>query len=106
MEWNMDSIIDYTDINIIIKMSLIVLLGLIVISNINNSSSISKNNQVTLTFTKNPQDLDTIKLGNTIYEFTDTGNATQGNIPVIRGPTLSETVTNFRNVASSNYNVE
>ena len=102
---DMDNTDEYINVTTIIKFAVIVAIGLVLISNINSSSSLSKSSQVTLTFTKNPQRHETIQLGNTVYEFTDDGSVTNGHTPVHLGATLSDTVSNFKAVTNENYNV-
>jgi hypothetical protein len=90
---------------LILKIAVMFLIGIVLFINIGGLNSANKTNSVTLEFTKNPQSHETIQLGNNVYEFSNDNNVTSDHIPVHLGITLNDTVSNFKNATSANYDV-
>lgn len=82
----------------IVRISAILLIGVIILFGINSNTRSQIIDSVTFTFLDNPADGDTISLGDITYEFDSGDGVTNGHILVAIGFTVSETVENFKTV--------
>jgi hypothetical protein len=85
-----------------VKAAAVFLLGLMLLAGFGSAISNDNPKSVTVTLTHIPQAGDTVQLGSHVFEFTNTGTAGPGNVPVRIGSTLAETGVNLKNAIHSN----
>jgi hypothetical protein len=99
----MDIIEDSTEgSGMLIKAAAIFIFGVIFLSGAVGAITNSDPQSVTVTLSQIPNPGDTITLGAHTFEFVDSGQLTDGNIPVQIGSTLYDTKTNFVTAVQAN----
>ena len=89
----------------VLRVSLVLLIGVIVLSAVNDTSSKLENGGLTIKITQNPISGETITFDGTTFEFTGGGGVTTGNIPIPIGNDISSTTQNMVDVFNQhNYN--
>jgi hypothetical protein len=92
----------------LVKLAGAFLVGLMILGGlITGTSSAQDHQSATFSFTENPHDGDVIQLNSHIFEFDNGDGVSADHIPVQIGPTMSESVNNWKTTAqNTGYNAE
>jgi hypothetical protein len=89
----------------IAKFAILLIIGVVVLSGIASNNLLSSTGSVSITFTDNPTDGQTVTLDGHVFEFDSNGSVTAGHIPVIIGATLDITQAHLKTAMQTYYGV-
>jgi hypothetical protein len=89
----------------VLRVSIVLLIGVIVLSAVNDTASKLENGGLTIKITQNPAPGETITFDGKIFEFNGGNGVLRGNIPITIGSTIPDTAQNMITVFNRyNYN--
>lgn len=91
----------------IIRIAAILLIGIILLFNIDAGVNLLVDDSTTFTFSSNPVDGDTIAVNDNVFEFDFGDGVVENNIPVQIGDTMRDTADNLQvELSKLGYNVD
>lgn len=88
----------------IVKFCILLIIGLVILSSLVSTNNIDGLNQVSLPFSGQPSDGDTLTFDDHVFEFDNNGGVVAGHISVTIGATVEATKANLRAAVSANTN--
>ena len=86
----------------IAKFCILLIIGIVILTGVTNSSTASSTSSVVMTFTQNPSDGQTITLDSHVFEFDSGDGVVAGHILVTIGANAIETSANFKAAVLAN----